>query len=251
MPPTNVQFRNAGNLGDVLKHAALLHLADLLHSRGVGRPIHWLDTHTFLLHAPLSDVGRWHATVGQEVERNPGYGAYEAAEAPWVARGSYRCSTGLVASRIPGVHLHLAESDPATRRLLEAQLQDEGRPAEHLLGDADAYLTAEPRSPTGAVLALVDPFGHPARFWGALDAALAAFRDPEADAIVLAFAYGMSPPAWPRPPQGCVGPVAVVERLPYGLAVYASPSVAAQVRAGVLELGWQPIAGDHGRFVAK
>ena len=243
MPPANPQYRNAGNLGDVLKHAALVRLADLLASRNASRPLHWLDTHTFLLNAPFEAGADWRDTVDAEARRFPAYRDYEAAEEPFVSRGVYRCSTGLVASRLPAARLHLAESDEPTRAVLEAQLSEEGRTIDHLLSDAQAYRTVKQVGPAGAVLALVDPFSEPGPFWDALDAALAVFRDPGADVIVLTFAYGRKSIVWPRPPAGCVGPVAVVERLPYGLVVYASVEAAASVRDAVAGLGWRPTEG--------
>ena len=45
----NIQSGNVGNLGDILKHAALVELGSLLRSRNPDGRSNYLDTHTFLL----------------------------------------------------------------------------------------------------------------------------------------------------------------------------------------------------------
>ena len=53
----NKQFANVGNLGDILKHAALVSLIELLHSR--GQRLLSVDTHSFLLEALCPDPSKW------------------------------------------------------------------------------------------------------------------------------------------------------------------------------------------------
>ena len=94
-PLTNRQSRSVGNLGDILKHAALVELASLLASRGA--PVSHVDTHTFLLHAPAADRARWTREVDDLAARHPAYARYAALERAFFERTThYRCSSGLV-----------------------------------------------------------------------------------------------------------------------------------------------------------
>ncbi|MFN7143612.1 MAG: hypothetical protein ACK4YP_07555, partial [Myxococcota bacterium] len=69
----NVQDRNVGNVGDIVKHAALVALAGLLRRRNAGLVRH-VETHTFRLVAPLPEPALWR---GRVAEHAPG-GAADA-----------------------------------------------------------------------------------------------------------------------------------------------------------------------------
>jgi hypothetical protein len=60
----NRQFANVGNLGDILKHAALTSLVELLYTR--GERLLSVDTHAFLLEAPCPDPTRWRLEAQRE-----------------------------------------------------------------------------------------------------------------------------------------------------------------------------------------
>lgn len=76
--PNNRQSRSVGNIGDVLKHAALIGLAELLASR--GSPLSFVDTHAFLLHAPLADPSRWQRAGDELTAKHPAYRRYAEIE---------------------------------------------------------------------------------------------------------------------------------------------------------------------------
>ncbi|MDB4945847.1 MAG: hypothetical protein JWP97_5381 [Labilithrix sp.] len=55
------QLGNVGNIGDILKHAALVELAAWLTRERTD--VSFVDTHTFQLEAPLPDRARWEREV--------------------------------------------------------------------------------------------------------------------------------------------------------------------------------------------
>lgn len=205
----NIQDGNVGNAGDVMKHEALVALAALLRARNAGLVRH-VETHTFRLVAPLAKP--W---------TDPG-GRYGALEAPWVARGLYRCSAGLVADALgPPLSLLLAEAHAETRAALAASLAEEGLPVEALVDDADA-LAALPAGPPAPLLVHVDPFDAPHRYWPTVEHLLRAWRLPGHDAAVLAFGWSREGPiAWPDPPGDLV-PVGTRWEGRYGVAVWGT-----------------------------
>jgi 23S rRNA A2030 N6-methylase RlmJ len=216
----NVQDGNVGNRGDVLKHVALVELAALLRARNPGGVRH-VETHTFRLDAPLSRA--W-----------SGEGRYGALEAPWVARGRYRCSAGLVADVLgPVGRLALAEAHPETRAALAAAVAAEGLVVDALVDEA--FALGEIALPPMPLLVHVDPFDHARRYWPLVERLLATWRRPEEDAVVLAFAYDKTDAiAWPEAPAGLVA-IGRRDDRPYGVAAWASPGIAEAARAAV---GW-------------
>lgn len=54
----NIQYKNVGNLGDILKHAALINI-----SRVIPKNTLYVDFHTFQIHAPFSDYENWKKNV--------------------------------------------------------------------------------------------------------------------------------------------------------------------------------------------
>lgn len=230
----NVQVRNVGNRGDIVKHAALVALAERLRARNAGLVRH-VETHTFQLQAEVPDRGRWEA----EVARLTGLEAYAARERPWVDRGLYRCSAGLAADTLGApVRLVLAEANAPTRAALAAALAAESLPVDALVDDAHALAALAPPADPAPLLVHVDPFDHPRGYWPVVAALLATWRRPDQDAVVLAFAYDKAAPlVWPEPPAGLVA-VGRFDLAPYGLAAWASPGIAAEARGALAGLGW-------------
>lgn len=210
----NIQDNNVGNRGDVLKHVSLVALAKLLRLRNPGLVRH-VETHAFRLTAPL--VRAVDAPVGD----------YAELEKPWVAKGLYRCSAGLVADALgPPVKLLLAEADPATRAVLAEQIAAEGLDVEALVEDAMLLAKVPPGEPA-PLLIHVDPFDHPMRYWPLVQHLLRTWRRPDQDAVVVAFAYDREGSvAWP-PPPGDLLPIGRNEEYPYGVSAWASPAIAA------------------------
>ena len=136
----NKQFANVGNLGDILKHAALTSLVQLLHTRG-GRLLS-VDTHAFLLEAPCPDPSRWLVEAQRECSHHPEFGSYiEHQRHVGDTPSRYRCSSGLVldVSRAVGPGnpaLILAECDRDTKARLKEQLKIEHVEPHAVLDDA-------------------------------------------------------------------------------------------------------------------
>lgn len=234
---TNRQHGNVGNLGDILKHAALLALADAVRGAAGGRPVHYIETHAFLLHGDVADGAVWQREVADCVAARPAYDDYARVERSWVERGAYRCSSGLVVDRIPGVRLHLAEKDGAIRAALEAQLQHEGIVPAGIASDGRRFAPPSEGDAPGGVLALVDPFGDPEPFWASVSDAASSLRGGGDPAALLAFAHG-GRPDWPDAFGGFGARVAVVDDAPYHLAAWASPEIEGQVADRLAGLGW-------------
>jgi hypothetical protein len=240
----NIQDRNVGNRGDVVKHIALVALADLLRARNPGLVRH-VETHTFRLFAPLPE--RAPSPGGGALNRAPAppppdhaSARYEALQAPWLARGLYRCSAGLAADALGApLRLLLAEAHGPTRAALAAALAAESLPVDTLADDALAFATLT-TAHSAPLLVHVDPFDHPARYWPAVSHLLSTWRRPGQDAVVLSFAYDKHAPiAWPPPPADLVS-LGRLDYAPYGLAAWASAGIAPPARAALEALGFTP-----------
>jgi hypothetical protein len=219
----NIQDRNVGNLGDIVKHAALVELAALLRARNPGLVRH-VETHCFRLVAPLPDPQGWAANAERGSER------YRRAELDWVARGRYRCSAGLAADTLgPPVELLLAEAHAETRAALSAALAEE-RLRATVVDDAHHLPTPSAAVPT---LVHVDPFDHPAGYWPVVERVITS-----GDTVVLAFAYDkVGPISWPVAPGG-LQPLGRLDAGRYGLAAWASSEIAGPARNVLAGLGW-------------
>lgn len=60
---TNIQFKNVGNLGDVLKHGALVNLmqeiTSTMNHHSSSSALCYIDFHTFLARAPFPQHSAW------------------------------------------------------------------------------------------------------------------------------------------------------------------------------------------------
>ena len=245
----NKQFANVGNLGDILKHAALVSLIELLHSR--GKRLLSVDTHAFLLEAPCPDPSRWlldaerercsHAAFEGYIKHQNGVGADPSL---------YRCSSGLVvdvsraAGRVPT--LILAELDSLTRARLKDQLNDERVEPRVLLDDA-RKLSAIAIPDTDVMFALVDPFKLDQALWQSIAKSLSRFRRSVKAAVVEVFIFDNSKARveWPGAPAGFTGPVATIDRRPYHLAIYATSGIAEECGRACVALGWELVAHEN------
>ena len=239
MTSANRQSGNVGNLGDILKHAALVNLAKLLSSRNPDSNLNYLETHAFQLHAVCPNPTKWRVECQQEMSKHPVYKDYAGAEEKYIAVGQYRCSSGLIVDTLPRCSMYLCESDSATRQILTQQLAQAGVSPELILSDAIGlqYLCAA-KNP-GAFLALVDPFTLPDDVWDAFSVSCDAMRAPERDGIVLVFAWSKRGQViWPTPPTGFVGPVMTLSRAPFFLAAYATNAILQEVGKTLKALGW-------------
>lgn len=243
----NPQVRNASNLGDIIKHAALVSLIDVLAARTPGALV-YVDTHTFLLETDCTNPDRWRAEVATEATAHAAAQTYRDAERAYVDRGRYRCSTGLVRDRLlrRRVSFILAESDPGTRRELETQLEKEGIRPHEFLEDARQLADVTLPDAVGTLFALVDPFVLDDSLWTSVACGLERLIEHATDAVVEVFTYHRGPVVWPASPAGVAGPVATIDRRPFHVALYASAGVARDVEKCGLALGWE--RGRLGRF---
>jgi len=235
----NQQDANVGNLGDILKHTALLQLAALVAKRNPDRTINYLETNAYKLLAPCPNSAAWVREVAEERRRSALISDYIAAESSWIIKGKYRCSVGLAIDSLPRRALFLAEKDPATRAELFEQLQLEGEKDAQLFADALELTKLGSKTNPGPLLGLVDPFLSPLEIWPAVTHAARALWEPGQDGIIAVFSYGKdSPAAWPPAPGGFGGPIASLDRKPYFLAIYATAKVAGEASTVARSLGW-------------
>lgn len=239
---TNRQSRSVGNLGDILKHAALVELASLLAD--TRSTVCWVDTHTFLLHAPPADLERWRREI-DEMSARPAYARYARLERACLEQTSrYRCSSGLVLDVLGhrrGAAV-LGEANGATREELREQLRAEQLANVRVTDDAAAALEValEAADTADATLVHVDPFSLSPELWASLSARLDALVARSSDFVLVAYRYTrMAPSSWPAAPSGTTGPVGETRGGPHELAVYASPRLADPVRTVCAGLGWR------------
>jgi 23S rRNA A2030 N6-methylase RlmJ len=241
---SNRQLDNVGNLGDILKHAALVELAALLAGGRTG--VSFVDTHTFQLHAPLPDRARWDREVDALAARHPAYGRYATLErASLEGNGDYRCSSGLVldALRDRRACAVLGEANAASRAELSTQIAAE-RLADVLVVDDAGRVDDAARVPRrGALLVHVDPFRLTPQLWSRIAPALSAMSARSADTAFVLYRYSRNARApWPGAPAGTSGPLIETRGGPHEVAAYASPGIAEAVRDTCAALGWAPRA---------
>lgn len=235
----NLQQNNVGNLGDILKHAALDALARLFTIPGTV-PVNYLDTHAYLLHARLANP-EWHSETESLQATDAAYRGYVGLETPWVARGGYLCSAGIVHRSAPHAYLYLSESDPSTRMVLADQIAEAGIVRVTLLDEAFRWCTAPPSAPRGRLLALVDPFRLTESDWAAALCGLERLHHRGEDGLLEVFTFDSrgTDLDWPAPPEGWLGPIVRLDRAPYHLAVYASGPIRHAARATLGALGFK------------
>lgn len=237
---TNRQMGNVGNLGDIIKHAALMDLAFFLAR--THPEVSYVDTHAFLLHAPLADRDRWNREVDALAAVHAGYARYAVLQRESLARTSdYRCSAGLVLDVLGDMRVCavLGEANPATLAELSGQVAAESLTNVHVVNDA-AKVDEDARVRRGgALLVHVDPFTLSPEVWSRIAGALDALVSRSADAAILVYRYSRNASTpWPDAPKGAEGPVAETRAGPHAFAAYASPGVADAVRRLCSALGW-------------
>lgn len=240
----NRQLGNVGNLGDILKHAALLELATLFAGRPAG--VSFVDTHTFQLEAPLAERARWERDVDALAARHPAYERYATLERAALGRnGHYRCSSGLVldALRDRGACAVLGEANAASRAELSAQVAAEHFTNVRVVDDAARVDDAAHVPRRGALLVHVDPFRLSAELWSRIAPALSAMSGRSTDAVFVLYRYSRNARApWPDAPAGTSGPLTETRGGPHEVAAYASPGIAEAVLVTCAALGWAPRA---------
>ena len=240
----NPQNRNVGNLGDILKHAALVNLAQLHTARNKSK-VAYIETHAFKLEATCPNSEQWAQEVTDEISKYPAYGDYFAAERTIMDNKPYRCSAGLVidilkkSGAIDPI-IVLAEKDTDTRRTLQEQLTHEGNRYFALLDEAASLSSFQFPGNISSVLLLVDPFSLDDQLWQTVSATLESIMKPGMDVILEVFNYDKTQTVIPWPASSkLIGPVSVMHRQPYHLAVYATESIRSDIKRCCSLLGWQ------------
>ena len=249
---TNQQAENVGNLGDILKHGALVRLANLAAQRAIRGPVTYIDTHAFLLESPWNNQLKWKQAINTQLAKHPAYTEYVRREKDRLDDGEeYRCSAGLALDIISdrSYHAVLAEEDDDTRRKLKTQLRQDGYRAEYVLEDLEELQEIEPPrgedededDPAGgSTLMLVDPFEMTDEVWDQVCDGLEEFIEEESEGMILAFDFDADSETgdWPDPPTHFEGPIAVLDEQPFHLAAYATEAMISRAIEQVRTLGW-------------
>ena len=237
--PVNPQTRSVGNRGDILKHSALVELALALTQR--GSRIHYIDTHSFLLHA-ATDEARWQRELDAYMA-TPAFARYAHVERESLSRtGRYRCSAGL-ALDVLGAHCvsaTLGEAHAATRNELREQLRTEQLTHANVVEDAVTALRETSVQCPTTLLIHIDPFSLTPELWASLAPWLDSLCGPSVQAVLVVYRYTrMAPSAWPPAPRGMLGPLAQIRGGPHELAAYGSPSLNELVCEVCASLRWR------------
>ncbi|MBK8941790.1 MAG: hypothetical protein IPM79_30360 [Polyangiaceae bacterium] len=236
----NRQHGHVGNLGDVTKHAALVELAAMLAERFAS--VSFVDTHTFLLHAPLANAELWRREADNRLAKQPAYARYFDLERAYLERtGEYRCSSGLVLD-VLGEQLAcavLGEANGLTRAELKGQLAEERHTRVHVVDEARAVDREAHVPSAGALLVHVDPFTLTPEAWAPLAPALDALSARAAAAVFVLYSFTRAGrTAWPVPPIG-TSFVAEHRGAPHEVALFVSAAVEEGARAIAASLGWR------------
>lgn len=158
---------HAGNVGDVLKHVALLELLRLLCAKEGA--LLYLDSHAgaggYDLGGDAARTGEWRQGVGRlwgATAAPPAVSRWLAAVAAWNEGGQvlhrYPGSPGLAADALRGQdRLLLCESQPAVADALRRRLAGHDRRVQVIEGDGYHALKAHLPPPERRGLVLVDP----------------------------------------------------------------------------------------------
>lgn len=248
----NKQLDNVGNLGDILKHGALVRLAKLMSTKAIKAPLLYFDTHAFMLNAPWNNKLKWKQAVNYELSQHPYYKDYVRFEAERLDEDEpYRCSAGLVIDVINDIphRVYLAEKDDETRRQLQDQVRSEPIRCDAIVDEAAKLADIVP--PGGddfdyektdvAVFALIDPFELEHSEWAEISSIIADFTAEDSYGVIQVFDYDADNEQnqWPEAPENFYGPVATLDRGPYHNAVYATRTMLGQVQEALDLLGWQ------------
>lgn len=239
----NPQYRNVGNLGDILKHGALVAIAQRLISQSSGK-IAYIDTHTFRLSAPCPNPSRWHKDVHCEKEKHSLYSEYLRLEQQIIGGNDYRCSSGLMLDLLTNsgrpYTTFLSENEPDTRQLLEAQLTSEKQKNYTVLLDAVDFQALEIPTDVKTLLILVDPFGLTAELWAIVYRLLQKCMSQGIEIVAEVFTFDKTTDkvAWSDAPEGINYPRMTISNNPYHLAMYSTPLYYALVEETCEQLGW-------------
>ena len=246
------QAENVGNLGDILKHGALVRLAGVAAQRAIRGPVTYIDTHAFRLESDWNSALKWKQAINMQLAKHPAYTDYVRREKDRLDEGEpYLCSAGLALEIISerSYHAILAETDEDNRRTLKTQARQLGYRTDYILEEAAELKEIEPPrgedededDPSGgSLLVLVDPFELDDAEWAEICTGLENFVEEESEAMILVFDFDADHETvnWPTPPEHFLGPVATIDEQPFHLAGYATEAMAGKMVEELSNLGW-------------
>lgn len=234
----NPQDGNVGNLGDILKHAALVQLAKVF-AKHVPYTKYYLDSHSYLYQSRIVNPD-WQVQSQTLLYQSDLYGDYIALEVPYIKKGEYLCSSGLVNKIIPDAHLLLCESNKSTREWLLQQLADNKVDYHTVKGQLASWATGKSFKKLPNLLILIDPFKLTDALWLAVNKCLYKMLHKDASVIMLVFDYAKQPrKQWPEAPKGWLTRVASISAQPYHLAAYTSDDFLEPVKTKMEMLEWE------------
>lgn len=238
----NPQYGNVGNLGDILKHAALIALTEIAIGRTENK-LAYIDTHAFRLSATCPFPDEWHKVISDEIDAYSGYRTYYDAERQIMQNKPYRCSSGLVLDLINTSHISycafLGEKDPETRDRLKHQLHAENQERCKVLSDGLAIANLKLPADVDILLMLVDPFVLDDKIWNAINMALCNYANSGIEIITQVFTYDIKQDIMQWPETAQLGyPCAFISRRPFHLAVYATNALTKDVVKHCEACGW-------------
>lgn len=240
----NPQYGNVGNLGDIIKHAALTNLLNLLLSKYQGH-IEYIDTHTFRLSSECPDISRWLEDTVRNLVKYEDYYDYLKMESQVLDERPYRCSSGLAIDILKAKTFYnsffvFSESDTETRMILSEQIKNEGITNYRLIENAIDIKGLKLKQDIKAVFLLVDPFELDAELWDNVCNFLETCQSTGVAVVVEVFTYDKNSKVavWPNGPSGFVRPVSFIDIPPYHLAIYASSVIKDAVVRTCSSLGW-------------
>lgn len=249
---TNQQAENVGNLGDILKHGALVRLARVAAQRAIRGPVTYIESHAFLLNSPWNNPLKWKQNINTQLAKHPAYTDYVRMEKDRLDDDEpYRCSAGLALDIISerSYHAIFAETDDETRRKLKSQIRQDGFRADYILEDLEELADIEPPrgedededDPAGgSTLMLVDPFELDDDTWQQVIDGLDDFIEEESEGMILVFDFDADNDEldWRDPPPHFEGPIATLDQKPYHLAGYATDAMTGRMLDELDNLGW-------------
>ncbi|MDH5409704.1 MAG: hypothetical protein OEY00_13915 [Gammaproteobacteria bacterium] len=237
MPAMNPQDGNVGNLGDVLKHAALVQLAKLFAEHMSGEK-YYLDSHSYLYQSNLVNT-EWRQQTAALRSQSVLYQDYIDLETAYINQGEYLCSSGIVNKIIPDAHLLLCESNRSTREWLLQQLADNKVTYHTVKAQLVKWAKRKSFKKLPNLLMLLDPFELTDSLWKSVNRCIGKMLDDNAEAIILVFDYTtQTDKVWPVSQKRWQGPVACISMPPYRLAAYATEQLRPATLTLLLELGW-------------
>eukprot|EP01080_Neovahlkampfia_damariscottae_P000009 gene9-4260_t len=184
-PEDNIQFKNVGNLGDILKHAPLIEFLRLLKK---DEPVIYIDFHTFLIEAPFPNKKSWEETVTKLGDSYKNYKKFQSENS------KYLCSSG-TSIKILSSEKNLfifSEQDEKTRENLKSQisiknyfLMNNSRNLTKLVKENEKIKEIE----FNGMIGLIDPFKITTEEWNAIIDGLNVNFSTIERGIILCFNY--------------------------------------------------------------